>query len=207
MKTVALVALLIGASGLVLSSARAETTKAFRLKLGEKSIDIDVGESAEITLPDGSKARVELTRNEFATYAGEGFTFVHPSDVSVTRSDLGDGVVQHLMTTGLGTMVIVQTYDGIDPSDLNETMLKSLTSDAVAAGAKVDRKDARRDVFGKALAGIAATERLKRDTVDYEIESYGKGDAGVIVITRMDRENAAQDGAKITKFWETFKIQ
>ncbi|RFC67523.1 MULTISPECIES: hypothetical protein [Mesorhizobium] len=207
MKTIALIALLFGTGGLALSSTSAVTTKAFRLKLGEQSIDIDVGERAEITLPDGSKVRVELTRNEFATYSGEGFTFVHPSDVSVTRSDLGDGVVQHLMTTALGTMVIVQTYDGLDPSTLNEMMLKELTGDAVAAGAKLERKDAKRDVSGKTLSGIVATETLRRDTVDYEIESYGKDDAGVIVITRMDRENAAQDSAKIAKFWETFRLQ
>ncbi|MGC4026374.1 MAG: hypothetical protein QM744_15220 [Mesorhizobium sp.] len=207
MKTGVMVAFLIGASGLVLSSANAESTKAFRLKLGEQSIDIDVGEGAEITLPDGSKAKVELSRNQFATYSGEGFTFVHPSDVSVTRSELGDGIVQHLMTTALGTMVIVQTYDGIDPSGLNEMMLKELTGDGVAAGAKLERKQTQRDVAGKALTGIAATETLKRDTVDYEIKSYGRDDGGVIVITRMDKENAAQDGAKIKKFWETFKIQ
>jgi len=207
MRTCVLFALLIGAGGLAVASANAQDTKAFRLKLGEHSVDLDVGQDAEIILPDGSKARVELTRNDFATYAGEGFSFVHPSDVSVTRSELSKGIVQHLMTTALGTMVIVQTYDGIDPSTLNELMLKELTRDAVAAGAKLERKPAQRDVAGKALSGIAASETLKRDTVDYEIESYGKDDAGVVVITRMDRDNAAQDGAKIEKFWETFKIQ
>ncbi|MCO5065156.1 MAG: hypothetical protein M9924_12180 [Rhizobiaceae bacterium] len=198
---------LFGAAMLAATATLADESKAFRLKLGEQSIDLDVDEDARITLPDGSTATVTLSRNEFATYAAQGFSFVHPSDVSVTRSLLGEGLVQHLMTTALGTMVIVQSYDDLDPSSLGELMLKELTGDAVSAGAKLDRRPAGRDAAGKKLSGIAATATLKHDTVDYEIETYGKDDAGVIVITRMDRDNAAQDGAKIDKFWETFRIQ
>lgn len=202
----AVLPLVIGATLPFVAATYAADTKAFRLTLGDNSVDLDVGQDVEITLPDGSTAKVTLERNEFATYSAGDFSFVHPSDVAVTRSDLGGGIVQHLMTTALGTMVIVQTYDGIDPSSLNEMMLSELTGDAVTAGAKLDRKAAERKAGDKTLFGIAATETLKRDTVDYEIQSYGKDDAGVIVITRMDRENAAQDGAKITKFWETLKI-
>lgn len=56
----------------------------------------DPGEDADVTLPGGKRARVRLDRNDFATFSGGRFSFVHPSSISVTKTDLGESITQYL---------------------------------------------------------------------------------------------------------------
>ena len=202
---IALAALFLACLGA--AAAAQEDGKAFRLKVGDSEVEIDAGDTVDIVLPDGSKAKATLTRNEFATYAADACSFMHPGEVSVSRSDLGDGVVQYLMATAIGSLVIIQTYRNIDPTHLKELMLKELTEDDVAAGAKVESRPVTRQVDGKALEGLSAAETLNDDETTYEIFGYSKGSGGVLIITGVDRENLAEDGPKIAKFWETLKLK
>lgn len=181
--------------------------KAFRLTIGEQGVDIDAGETVDITLPDGSKVNAKLERNDFATFAADRFSFMHASEISVSQSDLGDGVVQYLMATAIGSMVIIQTYDGLNPAGLTGLMLNELTEDDAAVGAKIDQTPTTRKVGDKVLEGLKATKTLKDEVSNYEILAYSAGDSGVIFITGLDRDNEAEDAPKIAKFWETLKLK
>lgn len=181
--------------------------KAFRLQIGQQGFELDAGDTIEITLPDGTKSKATLLRNEFATFATDRFSFMHPGEISVSRSDLGDGVVQYLMATAIGSMIIIQTYDGIDPSNLASMMLKELTEDDVAAGAKLEQATTTKLVDGKTLNGLTATETLRDDVSNYEVYTHSDGDSGMIVITGLDNENVAEDGPKIDKFWKTLTLK
>ena len=81
------------------------------------AVDIDPGEDANVTLPGGKTAKVRLDRNDFATFSGGTFSFVRPSDISVT--DLGDSITQYLADSALGTIVVVQEYGKMNPVSLN----------------------------------------------------------------------------------------
>ena len=195
---------------LVMQSAltAAQETKAYKLQIGNISVDIDVDETIELKLPDGSTTNVKLSRNEFAAYVAAGFSFIHPSDVSVSESDIGDGITQHLMATARGTIVIVQEYTSVDPSSLTQFMLQEMTKEAVAAGAQVTQQPAtRKTPSGKTLSGLKAVEAGRTDTADYEVLTYGNSGAGLLVVTRLDREFAATDRAMLAKFWETFDLK
>ncbi|WP_245299580.1 cupredoxin domain-containing protein [Mesorhizobium sp. WSM3873] len=85
------------------SSARAEDLKAFKLTIDGVAVEIDPGEDADVTLPGGKTARVRLDRNDFATFSGGTFSFVHPSSISVTKTDLGESITQYLAASALGT--------------------------------------------------------------------------------------------------------
>ena len=188
--------------------ASVQEMKAYSLQLGDTVVEMNLGETVEVKLPDGTKTAAKLTKNPFASYAGGSFSFVHPSDVAVTRSDLGDGVIQHLEATALGTIVIVQEYANLDPTSLNQLMLEEMTRDGVAAGAEVTQQPAARQTpGGKALSGLTATETGTSDVAEYEIVSYGASGAGVLVVTRIDRENLEADGPMLAKFWESFEIK
>jgi len=191
--------------GLSPGLAGAQEQKSFKLDIGSASVELDPGETVEVTLPDGSKAKVKLTRNAFTTYATNAFSFVHPSDVSVTKSDLGDGVIQHLMASAIGTVAIVQQYDKVNPTLLTEFMLGELTREAIAAGAKVEKTPHSREA-GKKLEGLKATETGSADRVDYEVLAYGVGTRGVLIVTSIDEDNKDADGTMLEKFWATLKI-
>lgn len=185
--------------------ANAQEPKSFKLEIGSSSLEIDPGETVEMTLPDGSKAKVTLTANPFRSYTADAFSFAYPSEASVTKSDLGSGVTQHLMATALGTVVIVQTYETLNPSTLVEMLLGQLTQDSIEMGAAVDKEPFSREA-GQTLTGLKAREK-GTDTVDYEVLAHGAGRKGVVVITRIDEENKQADGALLEKFWQSLKVK
>jgi hypothetical protein len=190
-----------------LSAAQADTLKGYRLTVDGIAADIDAGESAEITLPDGRKVTARLERNEFATYAGERFSFVHPSAMAVTKTQLTDGIVQHLLATAVGTVVVVQDYAAVNPVSLDQLMLQEMTKETVQAGGELtQQKASRRLADGKELIGLKATVKTRTESVDYEVLGYGGIDQGVMVITRIDADNAGTDQPLIDRFWQSLAI-
>jgi len=190
-----------------LSAAHADTLKAYRLTVDGVATDIDAGESAEITLPDGRKVTARLERNEFATYAGERFSFVHPSTMAVTKTQLSDTIVQHLLATAVGTVVVVQDYAAVNPVSLDQLMLQEMTRETVQAGGELTQQKASRKLAdGKELTGLEATVKTRTESVDYEVLGYGGIDQGVMVITRIDADNAGTDQQVIDRFWQSLTI-
>ncbi|WP_245475209.1 MULTISPECIES: hypothetical protein [unclassified Mesorhizobium] len=87
-----------------------------------------------MTLPGGKRARVRLNRNDFDTFSGGRFSFVHPSSISVSKTDLGESITQYLAASALGTVVVVQEYGKMNPVSLNQLMLQEMTKESVQAG-------------------------------------------------------------------------
>jgi len=190
-----------------MSAAQADALKGYRLTIDGVAADIDAGGSAEMTLPDGRKVTAHLERNEYVTYAGDRFSFVHPSTMAVTKTQLTDSIVQHLLASAVGTVVIVQDYAAINPVALDQLMLQEMTKESVqAGGALTQEKTSRKLADGKELTGIKATVATRTESADYEILGYGKVDQGVMVITRIDRENAASDRPLLDRFWQSLEL-
>src|SRR5690349_10413959 len=87
--------------------APADSPKTYKLTIGDVTIDIDPGETLDVTMPDGKQTKVTLALNEFATYSGEMFSFVHPTNVAVTKTELDPHIHQYLMASALGTLIII----------------------------------------------------------------------------------------------------
>lgn len=193
----------------ILGSAPAfsEDLKAYKLTVDGISVDIDPGEDATLTLPNGKQARVRLERKAFATFRGSSFSFVHPSEVTVTKTRLSKAIDQHLMASAVGSMVIVQEYSDMNPVILNQLMLQEITNESVRAGGKLTQKAGSRKLAGgKILTGLTATVKTGTDRVTYEVMSYGTADRGVMVITSLDDDNAKTDRPIIDKFWQSLKL-
>lgn len=185
----------------------AEQQKTYKLTIGDTSVEINPGESLDVTLPDGRTTKVTLELNAFATYSGATFSFVHPTNVSVAKSQLDTDISQHLAATALGTIVIVQEYSSMNPTKLNDLMLQELTKESVQAGGELTQEAATRKLSdGKELAGLKATVRTRTEESHYEVFSFGADDQGLVLVTRIDRDNIAAEGALIDKFWESLTI-
>jgi hypothetical protein len=193
---------------LVSTPAVSEDLKAYKLTIDGVSVDIDPGEDATVTLPNGKDARVRLERNAFATFSSSSFSFVHPSAVTVTKTNLPKGIDQHLMASAVGSMVIIQEYSDMNPVMLNRLMLQEITKESVRAGGKLTQKAGSRKLAdGTVLKGLTATVKSRTDQVAYEVMSYGTADQGVVVITSLDDDNAAADRPMIDKFWQSLKLR
>jgi hypothetical protein len=188
--------------------AGAEDLKAFKLTIDGVTVDIDPGESADVTLPGGKQSKVTLERNDFATFSGSDFSFVHPSGISVTKTDLGENITQYLMASALGTIVVVQEYGKMNPVSLNQLMLQEMTRESVQAGAKLTQGPTTRKLAdGKELTGIRAEVKARTDTADFEIVGFGLADRGLLFITRIAGEDAAAEKPLIDKFWQSLKVK
>ena len=186
----------------------AQDQKTYKLTIGDVTVDIDPGESLDVTMPDGKQAKVKLELNDFASYAGNMFSYVHPTGVTVSKTELQSDVNQYLMASALGTLVIVQEYESINPVSLNDLMLQELTRESVQAGAQMTRQPATRKLAdGRELTGLRATIKTRTDATDFEIMSFGSVDQGLVLVTRIDQENAPAEGAILDKFWESLKIK
>ena len=189
-------------------SARAEDLKAFKLTIDGVAIEIDPGEDANVTLPGGKTAKVRLDRNDFATFSGGTFSFVHPSSISVTKTDLGDSITQYLAASALGTIVVVQEYGKMNPVSLDQLMLQEMTKESVQAGGTLTQEPTTRKLpDGKQLTGIKATVKTRTDKADFEIVGFGLADQGLLFITRIGDQDAATEQPMIDKFWETLKVK
>ena len=188
--------------------AGAEDLKAFRLTIDGVTVDIDPGESANVTLPGGKKSKVTLERNDFATFSGGSFSFVHPSNISVTKTNLGEDITQYLMASALGTIVVVQEYGKMNPVSLNQLMLQEMTKESVQAGAALTQDPTTRKLAdGTELTGIRAQVKTRTDTADFEIVGFGRADQGLLFITRVAGEDAATEKPLIDKFWQSLKLK
>ena len=188
--------------------AGAEDLKAFKLTIDGVAVDIDPGESANVTLPGGKKSKVTLERNDFATFSGGSFSFVHPSTISVTKTDLGEDITQYLMASALGTIVVVQEYGKMNPVSLNQLMLQEMTKESVQAGAALTQEPTTRKLAdGRELTGIRAQVKTRTDTADFEIVGFGRADQGLLFITRVAGEDAAAEKPLIDKFWQSLKLK
>jgi hypothetical protein len=199
----------IAAVLLVLSGqALADDPKTYKLTIGGVSVEINPGETVDLTLPGGQKTTVTLALNEFTAYSGKIFSFVHPTSVAVAKTDLGDGIFQHLMASATGTLVIVQEYDAMNPVALNQLMIQELTKESVQAGAEMSQEPTTRTLAdGKQLSGLKATVTSRTEKAYFEVLSYGVTDRGVVLVTRIDDENTASEGSLLAKFWETLQIK
>lgn len=203
----------VSAAALILIALRAgpagaEDLKAFKLTIDGVTVDIDPGESADVTLPGGKRSKVTLERNDFATFSGSVFSFVHPSNISVTKTDLGDDITQYLMASALGTIVVVQEYGTMNPVSLNQLMLQEMTKESVQAGATLTQEPTTRKLAdGKELTGIHAEVKTRTDTADFEIVGFGVADRGLLFITRVAREDAATEKPLVDKFWQSLKVK
>jgi hypothetical protein len=201
---VAVVAALLAVPGLGL----AEEQKTYRLTIGEVAVEIDPGETLDVTMPDGKQTKVTLQANEFATFTGNMFSYVHPAGVAITKTELDNTINQYLMASALGTMVIVQEYASINPASLNQLMLQEVTKESVQAGAELTQQPTTRKLAdGRELTGLRATVKTRTDATDFEILSFGLVDQGVLMVTRISQENAASEGAIIDKFWGSLKVK
>ena len=189
-------------------AARAEDPKAFKLTIDGVTVDIDPGEDVDVTLPGGKTSKVRLEHNDFATFSGGTFSFVHSSRNSVTKTDLGDGIAQYLMASALGTIVLVQEYDKMNPVSLNQLMLQEMTRESVQAGGTLTQEPTTRKLAdGKELTGVKATVKTRTDSADFEIVGFGLADQGLLFITRIGDQDVATEKPLIDKFWENLKVK
>jgi hypothetical protein len=188
--------------------ALAEDSKNYVLSVEGKDYEIGLDGSVIAKTKEGQDITIGLKRKEFSTFTKDVVSFEHRSDLSVAATDIERDIHQYLTASALGTLIIIQQYDTLNPSSLTELMLKQLSADDLATGYTMDKSDFSRTLAdGTVMKGLRANLKHKNDDVDLQVLATDSGDGGVIAMTRINHDMGAAEAPIIDRFWATLKLK
>ena len=195
---------IVAGLGLTISMAHAGN---YILTIDGKRYEVDIDTPVLVALQDGRKVRAELGKKSIASFKTSAFSFDHPSAVSPSRTDLGDGVHQTMVVTPSGTMVMIQEYLGMNPSALVDFMLSELMKEEVQYGYKVTKSPATKKLAdGRRVSGKRAISKYRADEYERYVLCYGMRDAGIMIVTQVERAAPREDKAMLDQFWKTMRM-
>jgi hypothetical protein len=186
----------------------AEDSKNYVLSVEGTDYEIGLDGSVVAKTKEGKDITIGLKRKEFSTFTKDVVSFEHRSDLSVAATDIERDIHQYLTASALGTLIIIQQYDTLNPSSLTELMLKQLSADDLATGYTMDKSDFSRTLAdGTVMKGLRANLKHKNDDVDLQVLATDSGDGGVIAMTRINHDMGAAEAPIIDRFWATLKLK
>jgi len=134
--------------------------------------------------------------------------FSHSKNFPVSETEIEDGIKQISAIGSTGIGVIIQEYQGIDPSFMLDLMLNEVTKESIEYGYvetqtpfELTLKD------GKHLKGKKSLLEYQGSVDEWTILSYSWKDAGVLIITMsVDENNMNSENEFIQEFFETLEI-
>jgi hypothetical protein len=205
-----LIGLLLSQSGALAQTAAPakEAPRAFTVTIDGFAVPIDPGETVEVKLSDGKTVSVSLTQNPFARWADSLLSFEHPTGLAVGTQEISKKLTQHLIATAVGSVIIVQEYESIDPTLLKQLMLNELTKDDVKVGATLTQSETSKTLSsGIKLLGLRGVLKSRAKVKTVEIFTYAKDDHGVLLVNAIEDDRSATDQPFIDKFWETLEFK
>lgn len=201
MKTATLTAIAIGLWGGVALAGN------YKLTIDGKQYELDLGETAEVAIQGGQKVQVKLEKKEVAEFKANAFSFSYPSNVTPSKTDLGDGNLQTMMATPTGTLVIVQEYSEINPSEMIDLILTEATKEEVGAGYNLTTKEFSKKLSdGRTVTGKCAITKNRTNEYERYVLSHRVKDGGIVIITQVEKNASRNDLEMIDQFWKTMKI-
>lgn len=186
----------------------AEDSKNYVLNVEGKDYEIGLDGSVVAKTKEGTDITIGLKRKEFSTFTKDVVSFEHRSDLSVATTDIERDIHQYLTASALGTLIIIQQYDTLNPASLTELMLKQLSADDLATGYTMDKSDFSRTLAdGTVMKGLRANLKHKNDDVDLQVLATDSGDGGIIAMTRINHDMGAAEEPIIERFWSTLKLK
>lgn len=177
------------------------------LTIDGKEHDIELGKETSIELPDGKKIELKLEKKSIASFKVKNFSFEHPSDIMPSRSDLGDGIYQTMVTTPLGTLALIQEYETINPASLVDIMIQELTKEEKNYGYEIMTSPVEVKLgSGKILSGKMSISKYRGEETTRYVLFYSLRYSGLLVVVQFDKDITKEDKAMIDRFWKTLVI-
>lgn len=195
--------------GLVLCAvALAQGGANYQITINGQTSDVALGGEYSFVTPSGERLKYTITKKDIVTFEDDMISFQHKGSLTVSTTKIDEGIEQVLAVTALGTGYIIQEYDGMDPSTLNDLMLQELTKEDISYGYELVKEDYAKVLKGgQTLKGIKATLTYKTEEKYYTITSFGQRDKGVLVITMYDKEYQEKESPVIDLLWESLAIK
>jgi len=175
------------------------------LTIDGKSQDIDLGQASAITLENGQTLELLLSKKDILNFKTNNFSFDYPSEFTPARTNLGDGIYQTMLATPMGSLILVQEYENMDPSSMIDMMVHELTKEEVQYGYKIDKTEEAKSVNGNTFKGQKAVATYKDEQNIRYVMTYSARDAGLLVVTMLDKTAPEKDIKMVEDFWSSLK--
>jgi len=191
----------------IFCSLKAFSQEDFVIRMNDTLINVALDKSYNINIK-GTQLNFTVSSKDTLTYTNSFFSFSYPKAFRVSNSQLDAGIEQISIMSAEGSGMIIQKYESINPTSLNEMMLTEMTKESISYGFVSKRSIYKRKLkSGQEVEVTKAELRYKEDVNIYEVASIGKKDAGLIIVTmRMDEENNTEGQKVIDLMWQSLKV-
>lgn len=180
----------------------------YEITINGKTHDISLDYDYEIKSDSGETLQIRINKKPVITFENGNLSFQHKNDLTVSTTDLGNGIHQTLTNTAVGTLILFQEYSSMNPTSLVNLMLQELTKEQRNYGYKM-QKEAHSKALkdGTKLTGKIATLKYNNEEEYWTVVAYGKKDQGVLVIIKIDKEYLDSEKNIIDLMWDTLQIK
>jgi len=153
------------------------------VQLGDSSYNVSLDSTYQIIL-HGKKINLSLKQKDVLTYQDTLFSFSYLPGFQITKTTIDPTVDQYLVLTADATGFILQAFRSINPTGLNETMLREVVKENLSYGYTMQREDTTRTLrSGQTIPVNKALLTFKDKKYTFEVASVGSRDEGIMVIT------------------------
>ena len=179
----------------------------YTINLNGTDMKISLDKKYEVMV-NGKKLVLQVKANDTLQYADNMISFKYPKGFNLTKTQLDEGIDQIMIATAEGSGIVIQKYASINPTLLNEMMMKEVTKESVGYGYKMKREDYEKVLkTGDKIEIDKAILTYKDETNIYEIATIGRKDEGVLIMTmRMDNNQTGQGVKLIDMMWKTLMV-
>ncbi len=205
--TKTLIAVLL--STLLATSALGEDShKNFIVTIDGQDFEINPGDAITGKSKSGAEIKLALKRKEFSTFEQGDLSFEYRSDLSVASSDIASDIHQHLVASAVGSLVIVQQYDKINPGKLADFMLTQFAEGSADPLSKLEKTEFSRTLSdGTILKGLKASLKSEKEDVAIEVLAADQGIGGIVAISRYNNDADQAEKTIIDRFWKTLRLK
>lgn len=186
----------------------ADTAKNFVVTIDGQDYEINPGDNLSVKSKAGKALKIALKRKEFAIFETGLVKFEYRGDLSVASTSIDPNIRQHLVASALGTLLIIQQYDKINPGMLTDFMLKQMTDGDVAAAARLDSVPFTLTLAdGTVMKGVKASVKSDKDDVSLQVLAADTGAGGVMAISRINNDMGKDEQPIVDRFWKSLSLK
>lgn len=191
---------------LIMISYHSFAQENYKIEIDGKTTEIELDKNYEIKI-NNTIHKIKVVSKDTLVYKDDKISFKYLKDFKISTTELEEGVKQLMLNTADGSGVLIQIYDNMNPSLLNEIMLSEITKESVGYGYELKRKDYERTLTSKQKINVDKAVLTYKDEINiYEVATLGTKDEGVLLMTmKMDNEKNSDGQKLIDLIWNTFK--
>lgn len=192
----------------IFCSLKGVSQEDFVIRLNDTLINVALDKSYTINVK-GTHLQFTVSSKDTLTYTNTFYSFQYPKAFKVSRSKIDVGIDQVSILTAEGSGMIIQKYESLNPTSLNEMMLKEITKESITYGFESKRSVYKRKLkSGQEIEVTRAILRYKENVNIYEVASIGKKDAGLVIVTmRMDEDSNTEGQKIIDLMWHSLTVE